>query len=236
MSDHAAGSPGPSRPLGRRARLRRLRAGLGPRPRGDRARQDRGQREGHEAGQGLGGRHRGRRLRLPRPDHADARLRLGAQRRSSSSDAVWAGFLIEAVLFFAVAGGRRLPRLQSPSDGRAARRRRWRSKRASGSSRRLNRAPPPRPGNPEAPPDGRRARDLQRRRRAGRPAKRRRPGEAAPSRSATDIERQREELSHSVELLRGRVTELTDWRRQVREHRREIADRRRGRRLRRSAG
>jgi hypothetical protein len=37
-----------------------------------------------------------------------------------------------------------------------------------------------------------------------------------------DIERQREELSHSVEALRGRVTELTDWRRQVREHRREL--------------
>ena len=37
-----------------------------------------------------------------------------------------------------------------------------------------------------------------------------------------DIERQREELSHSVEALRNRVTELTDWRRQVREHRREL--------------
>jgi Protein of unknown function (DUF3618) len=37
-----------------------------------------------------------------------------------------------------------------------------------------------------------------------------------------DIERQRQELSRSVEALRGRVTELTDWRRQVREHSREI--------------
>ena len=37
-----------------------------------------------------------------------------------------------------------------------------------------------------------------------------------------DIERQRDELSHSVEALRGRVAELTDWRRQVREHRREL--------------
>jgi Protein of unknown function (DUF3618) len=47
-----------------------------------------------------------------------------------------------------------------------------------------------------------------------------------PGRNSTeiraDIERQREELSHSVEALRGRVTELTDWRRQVREHRREL--------------
>jgi hypothetical protein len=38
----------------------------------------------------------------------------------------------------------------------------------------------------------------------------------------SDIERQREELSRSVEALRGRVAELTDWRRQVREHRREL--------------
>ena len=37
-----------------------------------------------------------------------------------------------------------------------------------------------------------------------------------------DIERQREELGHSVEALRNRVTALTDWRRQVREHRREL--------------
>jgi hypothetical protein len=48
----------------------------------------------------------------------------------------------------------------------------------------------------------------------------------APGRSSAqiraDIERQREELSHSVEALRTRVTELTDWRRQVREHRREL--------------
>lgn len=51
-------------------------------------------------------------------------------------------------------------------------------------------------------------------------------GPGAPGRSSdqirADIERQREELSHSVEALRGRVTELTDWRRQVREHRREL--------------
>jgi hypothetical protein len=34
--------------------------------------------------------------------------------------------------------------------------------------------------------------------------------------------RTRDELSHSVEALRGRVAELTDWRRQIREHRREL--------------
>ncbi len=48
----------------------------------------------------------------------------------------------------------------------------------------------------------------------------------APGRTSdqirADIERQREELSHSVAALRHRVTELTDWRRQVREHRREL--------------
>lgn len=37
-----------------------------------------------------------------------------------------------------------------------------------------------------------------------------------------DIEVQREELGRSVETLRARVGELTDWRRQVREHRREL--------------
>ena len=39
----------------------------------------------------------------------------------------------------------------------------------------------------------------------------------------SDIQRQREELGSSVEALRGRVTELTDWRRHVREHKRELA-------------
>jgi hypothetical protein len=48
----------------------------------------------------------------------------------------------------------------------------------------------------------------------------------APDRSAqqirSDLARTREELSTSVEALRGRVAELTDWRRQIREHRREL--------------
>jgi len=37
-----------------------------------------------------------------------------------------------------------------------------------------------------------------------------------------DIELQREDLGRSVEALRDRVNELTDWRRQLREHRREL--------------
>jgi hypothetical protein len=53
-----------------------------------------------------------------------------------------------------------------------------------------------------------------------------RPAAGAPGRSSAeirrDIEVRREQLGHSVEALRGRVAELTDWRRQVREHRREL--------------
>jgi uncharacterized protein DUF3618 len=47
-----------------------------------------------------------------------------------------------------------------------------------------------------------------------------------PGRSASEIRRdidlQRRDLGGSVEALRGRVTELTDWRRQVREHRSQL--------------
>jgi uncharacterized protein DUF3618 len=60
---------------------------------------------------------------------------------------------------------------------------------------------------------------------AGEPVGRSAPG--APGRSSdqirADIEHQRSELGRSVEALRGRVAELTDWRRQIREHRRELA-------------
>ena len=37
-----------------------------------------------------------------------------------------------------------------------------------------------------------------------------------------DIDLQRQDLSRSVTALRGRVAELTDWRRQVREHRSQL--------------
>ncbi|HEU4905956.1 MAG TPA: DUF3618 domain-containing protein [Solirubrobacterales bacterium] len=47
-----------------------------------------------------------------------------------------------------------------------------------------------------------------------------------PGRSAaqirSEIDLQRRDLGHSVEALRGRVTELTDWRRQVQEHRSQL--------------
>jgi ElaB/YqjD/DUF883 family membrane-anchored ribosome-binding protein len=38
----------------------------------------------------------------------------------------------------------------------------------------------------------------------------------------SDIVRQRQDLGRSVEALRGRVVELTDWRRQVNEHRSQL--------------
>lgn len=37
-----------------------------------------------------------------------------------------------------------------------------------------------------------------------------------------DIDAQRRQLGTSVEALRGRVTELTDWRRQVEEHKQQL--------------
>jgi hypothetical protein len=59
---------------------------------------------------------------------------------------------------------------------------------------------------------------------AGEPVGRAAPG--APGRTSEqirlDIERQRSELGRSVEALRGRVAELTDWRRQIRTHQREL--------------
>ena len=48
----------------------------------------------------------------------------------------------------------------------------------------------------------------------------------APGRSSAEIRRdidiQRQQLGSSVEQLRGRVTELTDWRKQVEDHKREL--------------
>jgi len=52
------------------------------------------------------------------------------------------------------------------------------------------------------------------------------PTTGRPGRSAAEIRRdivnQRQQLGTSVEALRGRVTELTDWRRQVREHKQQL--------------
>lgn len=48
------------------------------------------------------------------------------------------------------------------------------------------------------------------------------PGTRSAEQIRADIVREREELGRSVEALRGRVNELTDWRRQAREHKREL--------------
>ena len=49
---------------------------------------------------------------------------------------------------------------------------------------------------------------------------------SAPGRSPAEIRRdidlRRQQLGTSVEALRGRVTELTDWRRQVDEHKQQL--------------
>jgi len=47
------------------------------------------------------------------------------------------------------------------------------------------------------------------------------PGRS-PAEIRRDIEIQRHDLGRSVEALRGRVAELTDWRRQVQEHRQQL--------------
>ena len=48
------------------------------------------------------------------------------------------------------------------------------------------------------------------------------PGTRSAEEIRADIQREREELGRSVDALRGRFGELTDWRRQVREHKREL--------------
>jgi hypothetical protein len=49
------------------------------------------------------------------------------------------------------------------------------------------------------------------------------PGTRSAAEIRQDIQLQRQELAGSVDALRGRVGELTNWRRQVAEHRRELA-------------
>lgn len=54
-----------------------------------------------------------------------------------------------------------------------------------------------------------------------RPATTGMPGRS-PAEIRRDIDTQRQDLGRSVEALRGRVAELTDWRRQVREHKQQL--------------
>jgi hypothetical protein len=48
------------------------------------------------------------------------------------------------------------------------------------------------------------------------------PGTRSPEQIRNDIVARRQELGTSVQTLRGRVNELTDWRTQVRKHQTEI--------------
>jgi hypothetical protein len=48
------------------------------------------------------------------------------------------------------------------------------------------------------------------------------PQERSAAQIRQDIEVARSDLSGSLQSLRGRIAELTDWRRQVREHQREL--------------
>jgi len=54
-----------------------------------------------------------------------------------------------------------------------------------------------------------------------RPATPGRPGRSAAE-IRRDIDVQRQDLGQSLEVLRGKFAELTDWRRQVREHKNEL--------------
>ena len=134
----------------------------------------------------------------------------------------WVGFLIEAVIFFVVAAvagllAYRAMQAGAPPVPAMAIEEGKRIKQT------LESGTTPRPAGPRAE-RALMANEPEIYSGAGEPVARRTTG--APGRTSeqirADIERQRGELSQSVELLRGRVAELTDWRRQVREHRREI--------------
>jgi hypothetical protein len=56
---------------------------------------------------------------------------------------------------------------------------------------------------------------------AGRPASAGEPGRSAEQ-IRRDIDAQRQALGTNVEALRGKVTEVTDWRRQVEEHKQQL--------------
>jgi hypothetical protein len=55
----------------------------------------------------------------------------------------------------------------------------------------------------------------------GRPASAGQPGRSADQ-IRRDIDIQRLQLGTNVEALRGKVTEVTDWRRQVEEHKQQL--------------
>ena len=56
---------------------------------------------------------------------------------------------------------------------------------------------------------------------AGRPSSAGQPGRSADQ-IRRDIDIQRQQLGTNVEALRGKVTEVTDWRAQVEEHKQQL--------------
>ena len=56
---------------------------------------------------------------------------------------------------------------------------------------------------------------------SGRPATAGQPGRSAEE-IRRDIDIQRRQLGSNVESLRGKVTEVTDWRRQVEDHKQQL--------------
>jgi hypothetical protein len=48
------------------------------------------------------------------------------------------------------------------------------------------------------------------------------PPQRSPEEIRRDIERHRAELAESLEALRGEIQEVTDWRKQLREHQQQI--------------
>jgi Protein of unknown function (DUF3618) len=65
------------------------------------------------------------------------------------------------------------------------------------------------------------ARPMPHRPAGGTPSTAGRPGRSAAE-IRRDIEVQRQQLGSSVEALRGKVNELTDWRRQAEEHKQQL--------------
>ncbi len=182
--------------------------------------------------------HRDRHLRVPRADPVDAVDRLASSTTLLLRQPLLDRLPDQAVVFFVAAITRKLA-YDAVQKGAAAHpdlaieEGKRIEQTLRGGTTRHGQAPRPFTPPPEGSPRVSSGPEhLQPRRRAGR-----RPGGGCPAQLGqirADIERQRQELSQSVEALRGRVTELTDSRRQVpRAPAREIDHRGRPGRLRR---
>ena len=104
----------------RRDRRGGLREGLAARPRGDRARQGRGHREGQDARQGRRRRRRRRRVPLLRRRHVPARASPGSSTTCSTANTIWPGFGIDTLLLVVLAAIAGLLAYRLLQEGRAA--------------------------------------------------------------------------------------------------------------------